>query len=479
MSLKQKALSGVIWSAAERFSVQGIQFILSFVIARQLLPSDYGLIAMLTIFMAIAQAFIDSGFSNALIQKQSCSQTDYSTVFYFNIIIGLLVYIILVLFSPLIASFYDQPILKTIIAWVGLNLIVSSFSTVQRAILTIELKFKKQAVIALISVIISGSIAVYMAYRGCGVWTLVAQGLINGFVNVFLLWVTTKWMPSLEFSFKSFRQLFTFGSKILASGLLHTLYVNLYTLVIGKVYPVYELGLYNRAYSTACYPSQNVVGLLNKVVYPVMCKFQNDDTTLSEKFTLFVRLTVFFVFPMMIGLASLSEPIIHLTLTEKWLGCVPYIQILCVAYMWDPIMNFSCGLINSRGRSDYYLKAELIKKIAAAVILCVTIPMGLKIMCAGLVVYSFVDMIIITRYTKKIIPSINLKNLLVIVFPILCQSILMGVIVYSVNLFLFENLYLKIFGGLIVGVISYFMLSLIFSKSTLKELFSLISINRK
>lgn len=473
MSLKQQAIKGVVWSAIERFSVQGIQFVLSFIIARQLFPSDYGLVAMLTIFMAIAQSFIDSGFSNALIQKQDRTQTDYSTVFYFNIIVGFLAYIILVVCAPLIANFYNQPLLKEIVVWVGLNLVISSFSTVQRAILTIELNFKKQAIISLVSVIISGIVAVYMAYNDYGVWTLVTQGLISGIISTLLLWLSTKWFPSVVFSIKSFRQLFSFGSKILASGLLHTIYVNLYSLVIGKIYNTQELGLYNRAHSTAQHPSNNIVNILNKVIYPILCKLQNDEEELVDKYFLFLKQTIYIVFPMMIGLATLAEPLVNLVLSEKWLHCVPYLQILCIAYMWDPIMNFSCGLINARGRSDYYLKAEIIKKIIAVVILCITILYGLQIMCIGLVLYAFIDILIITRFTKKVVKSVTLIRYLKIAAPILLQSSIMSIlIIVCINHV--STLWVQVICGIITGIVSYLLLSLFISKNELMWFYHLI-----
>ena len=224
-NLKGRAAKGVLWSAVERFSYQGIQFVLSFIIARQLLPEDYALIAMLAIFMAIAQSFIDSGFSNALIQKQNRTKEDLSTVFYFNIAVGVVMYLIFIAAAPYIASFYNQPILTAVIAWAGLNLIINSLAAVQRALLIIDLNFRKQSVISVCAVSVSGGIAVWMAYSGYGVWTLVVQTLLNGLITTLLLWITSKWRPILVFSKKSFKELFSFGSKLLMGGLLHTIYM--------------------------------------------------------------------------------------------------------------------------------------------------------------------------------------------------------------------------------------------------------------
>lgn len=472
-TLKRQTFSGVLWSALERFSVQGIQFILSFVIARQLLPSDYGLIAMFSIFMAIAQRFVDSGFSNALIQKQNRTDRDYSTVFHFNIAIGIIMYLLLIILSPAIASFYKQPILEDIIIWVGLNLIINSFATIQRTILTIQLNFKRQALISLIAVILSGSIAVYMALNGYGVWTLVVQGLLNSIINTLLLWITSKWHPKLLFSVSSFKELFSFGSKILMSGLLHTIYTNIYTLIIGKIFPVKELGLYSKASSLSQYPSTNISGILDRALYPVLCRFQNEDQVLTEKFYIFIRLTAFCIFPLMIGLAVLSKPFVLLVLTEKWIEAVPYLQILCIAYMWDPIMRMSWNLLNVKHRSDYSLKSEIIKKITAMIYLLLSIPFGIKAMCWGLVLYALSDIFIILQFTNKILPEINILNHLKNLYLPFLQSILMGI---GVDLFIhfLVNPWFQLLGGIIIGIIIYLLLSIIMCKKEFKYVFQLI-----
>ena len=461
--IKQDAISGVLWSSLERFSAQGIQFILSFVIARQLSPSDYGLVAMLTIFMAIAQIFIDSGFSNALIQKQNRSNADFSTVFYFNIGVGVLIYLGFLLLAPFIASFYHQPVLKEIIKWIGLNLIINSMSTVQRTILTIELDFRRQAFISLIAVLFSGFVAVYMALHGYGVWTLVVQVLLSNSINTLLLWMTTRWYPKLIFSWNSFKELFSFGSKILLGGLLHAIYTNLYTLIIGKMFPIKDLGLYNRASSLSQYPSTNITSIIGRVLYPILCRLQNDNNVLTEKFYLFIRIISFFVFPLMIGLAVLSEPLIRLILTDKWIGAVPYIQILCFAYMWDPVMRMSWDLLNVKHRSDYSLISEIIKKIIAFACLILTIPYGVKVMCWGLVVYALFDLVVILQFTKKILPKVTIRYHFINLFPLFFQSILMGIGVYLFNQ-IFINPLIQLLGGISIGIVLYLFFSMFICK---------------
>ena len=471
-STKRQTFSGVLWSAIERFSVQGIQFILSFVIARQLLPSDYGLVSMLSIFMVVAQIFVDSGFSNALIQKQNRSKADFSTVFYFNIAVGILMYLVLLVSAPYIASFYNQPILIEIIGWMGLNLIITSLSTVQRTILTIDLDFRRQAFISLTAVILSGSTAVYMAMNGYGVWALVVQSLMTNGINTLLLWITSKWHPEWLFSLSSFKNLFSFGSKILMGGLLHNIYTNIYTLVIGKIFPIQELGLYNRASTLSQFPSTNITSIIGRVLYPVLCRLQENNSILTEKFYTFIRLSSYIVFPLMIGLAVLSEPFIRIILTEKWIGAVPYIQILCLAYMWDPVMRMSWDLLNVKHRSDYSLKSEIIKKIAAVTYLLCSIPFGVKAMCVGLVLYAFTDLFIILQFTKKILPEVTIWNHTKNLLPLFVQSLLMGLGIY-LFIHIFTNSWLQLFGGLTIGIAIYIILSIFMSKKELQYIINL------
>lgn len=455
--LKRKTITGIIWSSIERFSAQGIQFIFSLAIARQLLPSDYGVIAMLGIFMALAQSFIDSGFSNALIQKQNPTQSDCSTVFYFNVLIGIIFYSILFYFAPYIAKFYQIPLLKEITIWCSLSFVINSFTTVQNALLFINLDFKRQTWISLISVITSSIIAILMAHNGYGVWTLVWQNLINNFLNAILLWISSKWIPSLIFSWKSFSELFGFGSKLLMGGLLHTIYLNLYSLFIGRFFSATDLGLFNRASSIAQYPSINATSIITRVTYPIECSLKNDYTRLEEKFIIFIRLTAFAIFPAMIGLAVLSEPLIRLILTDKWLAATPLIQIMSFAYMLHPIMKMNWDLLNACHRSDYSLKSEILKKIVAFIILFITIPFGLKIMCIGLIIYSICDLFIITLFTKKILHTLNFKREVRALLPCLSISIIMSTCIYLFR-FIIDSDICLVLSSLVFGLIIYIFL---------------------
>ena len=459
-SLKSQAVKGLVWSAVERFSVQGIQFVLSIIIARLVAPTEYGLIAMLGIFLAIAQTFVDSGFSNALIQKKDRTEIDFSTVFYFNIVVSFVVYLILFLFAPYIALFYREPLLNIITKWVGLNIIISAFSIVQRAKLTIRLNFKIQAKISLISVIISGISGVVLAYYGYGVWALVCQSLLNNLLNTLLLWGIVHWCPLCLFSVSSFRILFSFGSKLLIGAILHTIYLNLYSLVIGRWYSAINVGYYNRAYSLANFPSVNMVSIVSRVTYPFFCEIQNNKERLSVSFLKCIGISCYFIFPLMIGIAVLSKPLIQLLLTDKWLPAADLLFILCLAYMWYPVMYMYWQILNVKGRTDLSLKAEVVKKILSITILLLSIPWGINAMCYGILLYNICDIIIISFYVRKVI-GISLWKEIMVLYPLFTISLLMGGCIHIVILAV-SSPYMKILFGILVGIGIYLYLSCLF-----------------
>ena len=467
-----KTIKGVLWSAIERFSVQAIQFILSIILARLVMPSEYGLIAMLSIFTAIAQCFIDSGFGNALIQKQNRNEKDYSTVFYFNIVIAVILYITLYNLSPIIASFYNEPKLEIITKITGLNLLISSFSIVQYARLTINMDFKNLAKGSLLSVILGGIVGIYLAYKNFGVWALVVQGLITNILNTVYLWICTGWKPMLSFSYLSFKQLFSFGSKLLLSSFLHVVYINLYSLVIGKKYSATDVGLYNRAFSLAQFPSSNIVSIITRVSYPAQCKIQNENKELAIVFHQYLQMSCYIIFPLMVGLAVLAKPLILFLLGKNWEQAADILSILCIAYMWYPIMVLNNQILNVKGRTDYFLKAELIKKMIALIILISTLPFGLTPLCLGVLIYNIIDMSIIIYYSKKVILTSYLIQIKKIA-PHFLLAISMGLSVACISLNL-TNLFLKLMLGTIGGILHYIILSHIFHFKELKFIFSIL-----
>ena len=432
-SLKQKTVKGVLWSSLERFSVQGIQFIVMIIMANMLTPHDYGLVAMLAVFIAVSQSLVDSGFSQALIRKQDRTETDNSTVFYFNIAIGLILYGLLFTVAPLIADFYNEPQLTDITRIIGLSVLFNSFVVVQRALLTIQIDFKTQAKAALTAAILSGILGIWMAARGYGVWSIVAQQLTNLGTNTLLLWILSHWRPRWTYSWNSFHELFGFGSKLMVSGLIDTLYRNIYLIVIGRVFSASDLGYYTRAHQFTDFPSSNISGIIQRVTYPVLCSIQNENERLSNVYRKFLRLSAFIVFPLMMGLAAVAEPLVLTLLKEEWLFTATLLSIICFSMMWYPIHSININLLQVKGRSDLFLKLEIYKKIVGVCILCITIPMGLIAMCIGSLFSSMIALIINTYYTGKLI-GVGFIRQMRDLFPIFILSVSMGIIVYfSIN----------------------------------------------
>lgn len=471
-SLKHKTLHGTLWSAVERFSVQGIAFVVMIVMARMLTPEDYGLVGMLTIFIAISQSLIDSGFSQALIRKQNRTETDNSTVFYFNIAVGAVLYLVLFLCAPLIARFYDQPILVPLTRLVSLSVLINSFVVVQRALLTVNIDFKTQAKASCIAALSAGAVGIGMAYGGFGVWSIVWYQLTNLSVNVGLLWLLSKWRPQRIFSWAAFRELFGFGSKLAVSGIIDTLYNNVYLIVIGKVFSASDLGYYTRASQFAQFPSSNLTGILQRVTFPVLCTIQDEDERLRSVYRRFLRLSAFIVFPLMMGLAAVAHPLVVLLLKEQWAFSAVLLQILCFCMMWYPIHAINLNLLQVKGRSDLFLKQEIYKKIIGVSILCITVPMGLVAMCVGTILSSFISLFINTYYTGKLI-HVGFLRQMGDLLPSLLYALSMGAVVSCAVRFVPGN-DLKLLVGIPVGVLYFSGIAFLTGSKDLKELVALL-----
>ncbi|MEG0725188.1 MAG: lipopolysaccharide biosynthesis protein, partial [Mucinivorans sp.] len=334
------------------------------------------------------------------------------------------------------------------------------------------LDFKRQAYASLVAVMLSGAVGIWMAYNGYGVWTLVWQALLNNILRVALLWCFTIWKPIAVFSVESFRGLFAFGSKLLASQLLHTIYTNLYTLVIGKQFAATELGFFNRASTLAQFPSSNFTNVIVRAVYPIQCKIQDDTAQLNRTFLVYLRMACYVIFPIMIALCVMAEPLIELLLTDKWLPAVPFFQILCLAYMWDPVMKINHNMLNVKGRSDYFLRAEIIKKAVAVLILVATIPFGITVMCLGLIAYSFADMLIIIHFTHRL-TQITLAQQTKALGPVILLSATMGLVIWLTMLLGTTALWQLILGS-IAALIYYFGGSYILKFNELKQILSIM-----
>ena len=450
--INNQTVESVIWSAVERFSVQAIQFVLTIILARLISPAEFGLIAMLGIFMQVAQSFVDSGFSKALIQKRNRTEADFSTVFYFNCIISIVTYIALYIAASHIAQFYDEPILENICKWIGVNLIIQGVAVVQVAKLTIDLNFKTQAKSSLVAITISGILGVYLAYNGYGVWALVIQSLLNTFINTLLLFFFTKWKPTLEFSLLSLKSMFAFGSKLLISGLLHTIYTNLYSLVIGRKYNAIDVGYYNQSNQIARFPSISLMAIITRALYPIQCKNQDNNQLLQQSFLRYLRMSCFLVFTVMAGIASLSEPLVLFLLTDKWSAITPILNILCIGYMFTAITVLNNQILNVKGRSDLYLKVEIIKKIVGIAILIVTAPLGIMIISFGILLYNICDMLLVIYFSKNIIHIGYIKQAKAVI-PITITILVAGFLTY-IYVNSVDNLYIQLFGGVALYLLS-------------------------
>lgn len=475
-SLKGKTLKGTVWSAVERFSVQGVIFVVMLVMANLLSPDDYGIVGMIAIFIEVAQSLVDSGFSQALIRKQNRSETDNSTVFYFNIVVGLAIYAILFFTAPLIAHWYDKPditpVLVPMIRLLGLSVIINSFVVVQRALFTVSLDFKSQAKASLGAAVASGCVGIGMAYSGFGVWSIAGYQLTNLAVNVGVLWIISSWRPRLLYSWRSFRELFGFGSKLAVAGVLETVYKNMYNIVIGKVFTAGQLGYYTRAQQFGNLPSSNITGVLQRVTYPVLSTIQNDDERLSGIYRKFLRLSAFIIFPLMLGLAAVAHPLVGALLTEKWAFTAVLLQILCLSMMWYPVHAINLNLLMVKGRSDLFLWLEVIKKVLGIAVMFIALPFGLIPLCWGLVVNSLLALVINTHFTGKLI-GVGLFRQLRDLIPTLCYSAAMSLFVWGVTRFIPFDLG-ALAAGVPAGIIFFIALTRLTKSSDLKELISFI-----
>lgn len=475
-SLKKKTVKGTIWSSIERFSVQAIQFVVMIFMARVLTPAEYGIVGMVTIFIAVSQSIIDSGFSQALIRKQNCTQLDNSTVFYFNIVVGVILYFTLFFCAHPIARFYDEPILIPVTRVVALSLPINSLAVVQRANLTININFKTQAKASLAGAIATGAVGLSMAYTGWGVWAIVWSQVAGTFVNVVILWVVAKWRPTREFSWVSFKEMFSFGSKLLASGLIDTLYKNIYLIVIGKIFKASDLGFYTRAKQFSNFASSNITGILQRVTYPVLCTIQDNDDHLREVYRKVLRVSAFIIFPLMTGMAGVAQPMIISILTDKWEYSATLLIPLCLQGMWYPIHAINLNLLQVKGRSDLFLKLEIWKKCIGVCILCGTIPLGLYWMCWGSFVSSIIALVLNTYYTGKLLNLgflIQMKDL----FPTLCMSLIMGFVVWALVSFIHMPSGGALAAGIGLGLTIYLLGSKLFHFKEYSELLSILKKN--
>lgn len=461
-NIKKKVISGLVWKFMERGGVQVIQFIVSMILARILLPQEYGTVALITVFISIANVFIEVGLTTALIQKKNVDDVECSSVFYFNLLISIFLYFILYFLSEGIAKFYYQPILSPIFKIQSLTLIIGVFSGIQNVILTRKMEFKKSFYRNLSGVFAYAIVGVVLACSGFGVWSLVFAQLSSSLIGAIVLWITVKWRPKKVFSFDKIRSLFQFGSKMLYSGLLFSIFNNVYSVVIGRLYDGAMLGYYNRAQNIPTMIVNNINETIAGVMFPTLASYQNDKTQLKNILRRSMVTSCFIIFPIMFGLATVAEPLTIILFTEKWIHSVPFMKIICIAFAFQPINTANLQAISAIGRSDIYLKLEIKKKIVIIIVLLITIPYGVYVMIIGSAITSIISVIINAWPNRKLL-NYTLKEQLIDILPSLTLSIVMSLIVSLIGLIqlnIWISLILQVSIGIIIYLLGAYMLNL-------------------
>lgn len=466
-NLKQQTKKGLYWSFFNQFANYGMQFCVGIVMARLLSPSDYGITALPAVFMAVAYIIQNGGLSGALIRKTDLSEKDLSTAFYYSISVGIVLYVVMFFSATWIADFYNTPVLVPLIRVTALGFLWGPLGTPQNVILNRKLDFKTPTKISIISRIVSAIVGISMAFIGYGLWALVISGLLSSFLSLLMNWYVVRWIPKTGWSKDSFKYLWDYGNKMMASGLLETLYQNIAPVFIGKFYSPAELGVYNRAQGYAMMPSQNVTGVIQNVTFPVLSKMQNDNEALAHNYRRMLKATAFIIFPIMMMLSALAHPLVIILVTAKWESCVILLQIICFSFMWYPVHAINLNLLQVKGRSDLFLRLEIIKKIVGVSILAITLPHGLIVFCCGSVVSSLIALVINTYYTGNLINVGYFKQMRDLL-PIVLLGLVMFAMIHLSN-YLISNMLLQIICGGILGAIVYIGGAILFKFSELDD----------
>lgn len=456
MAKSKNVFNGVLWSAVERFSVQGIQFIVSVILARILTPSDFGVIALITVFMIIFQSINESGLGIALMHKLDRDELDYSSVFFANIALGIFLYLIIFFLALPISWFFNQPELVFCTRLLGINIILSSFNVVQVARFIIAVNFKTQAKASFMAVILSGLGGIIAAYQGLGVFALILQSLTYNLFNTIFIWYFAKWTPILKFSFVRFKLLFKYAYKLISARLINVIFQNIYSVVIGKFFTVELLGYFNRAKSFETISSNNITSIVQRVSTPLLCQYQNDYDKMKAVLLKFILSTAFFVYPLLFGLIVLSDVLIEVLLTDKWMPAAGMLRILCPVGMCYVISTFNRNIFNATGRTDWALSSEMLKKIIFTFILFLSIYWGFTAVLISQVIMAIIELLIDTYYSKRQI-GITLWEQLSTLKGVLGGSLFMALIIILITNFI-ESSLSKLIIGFISGSFTYFFI---------------------
>lgn len=441
---KVSVLSNLIWRFAERCGAQLVTFIVSIVLARILSPKDYGQIALVTVFTTVMQVFVDSGLGTALIQKKDADDLDFSSVFYFNFAVCIILYALMFLLAPGIARFYGDNSLIPIVRVISLTIVISGIKGIQQSYVSRNMLFKRFFFSTLGGTISSAIIGIWLAYAGAGVWAIVAQQLSNTAIDTLILWLTVKWRPKKIFSWERLKGLISFGWKMLVSSLLDTVYNNLRNLIIGKLYSSSDLAYYSQGDKLPSVIVNNINTSIDSVLLPTMANSQDDRMIIKNMTRRAIKMSTYAMAPLMMGLAFCAEPIVKLILTEKWLPCVPYLRIFCITYMFYPIHTANLNAIKAMGRSDMFLKLEIMKKIVGLILLILTMQYGVLIMAYSLLLGSLLNQIINSWPNRKLLHYGYLEQIRDI-FPSILLAISMGTCVYFLDFLSLPNIVTLLF----------------------------------
>lgn len=476
MSLKKQALAGVFWTSLQLLGTQGIGLVVSLILARLLLPAEFGLIAMLGIFIGIGATLIGGGLTQSLIRSENLDEEDYSTVFYFNLVGSVAVYALTFLAAPYIAAFYNQELLTSVVRVYSITFIINAFGAIQLTRLTKTLDFKTQTKVAVPSLILGSAVGIGLAYNGYGVWSLVWSGIVQAAASTIQLWLWAKWRPLWVFNSQKFKLHFNYGVKLMFSGILDTLFTNAYIIIIGKFFAPAQVGFYSRADTTALLPVGIINAIVTKVTFPLFSSIQNEEERLKIVYKKIMQMVVFLVAPALMLLAALAEPLFRFLFTEKWLPAVPYFQILCFTGILLPIHGYNLQILVVKGRSDLFLKLEIYKKIGIALVILISFQYGIYGLLYGGLLLSIIGFFVNTHYSGKYLNYTawqQTKDLL----PIIILSIGMGMAVYGLDYFLKINVvndFFRLSIGGITGVTLYFIVNYIFKISAQTEFIAII-----
>lgn len=462
----------LLWRLTERFGAKGVELIVSIVLARVLAPEHYGTIALVTVIINILQVFVDAGLGSALIQKKDADQVDFSTVFYFNIVFCAVLYGLLFAAAPLIAAYYEDLTLTSVIRVLGLTVLIAGVKNIQHAYVSRHMLFHRFFFATLGGTVGAAVLGIWMAYHGYGVWALVAQQLFNVTLDTVILWFTLKWRPIRAFSWERLKQLFAYGWKLLAAALLETVYNDIRQLIIGKKYSKADLAYYNRAKQFPQFITANINTAINSVLFPAMANAQDDPQRVKAMTRRSLRVSTYIMAPMMMGLAACGKPIVQILLTDKWLPCVPYLIIFCITQMFLPIHTTNLNAIKAVGRSDYFLKLEIIKKVVGMIALLISMQISVYAMAFSTLITSVISQIVNSWPNKKLLHYSYLEQMKDIL-PSILTAVVMGIIVYSVGL-LGLNEWLTLLIQVPLGVVIYVMGSKVLKLDSFDYLLSML-----